>query len=185
MWCKHTNYQQAAQIPLIIAAPGKAAGAKTTAMVETADIYPTLSDLAGLPARSGLDGRSFSPVLDDPTKAARDYVIHVYPRGDRLGRAIRGPRYRFVEWKVPGAEADSAEFELYDYQEDPLETKNLAAAMPEVITRMRALLASHPEAKPQIKAKAGKAKIAKPAAKKIQRSPRDVSQSRCRQAMGA
>ncbi|MCB1210413.1 MAG: sulfatase-like hydrolase/transferase [Verrucomicrobiales bacterium] len=177
MWCKHTNYEQAAHIPLIVAAPGKAAGAKTTAMVETADIYPTLSDLAGLPARSGLDGRSFAPVLDDPTKAARDYVIHVYPRGDRLGRAIRGPRYRFVEWKVPGAEPETAEYELYDYQDDPLETKNLAAAMPDVITEMRALLASHPEAKPQIKVKASKGE-SKAAAK-----PKGKSSTKDRHAM--
>lgn len=169
MWCKHTNYEQAARIPLIIAAPGKTSGAKTNAMVETADIYPTLSDLVGLPARSGLDGRSFSPVLDDPSKTARDHVIHVYPRGERLGRAIRTPRYRFVEWKVPGAEPETAEYELYDYQVDPLETKNVAAAMPEVITTMRALLASHPEAKQQIKVKAGKAKIEKPDAKKKDR----------------
>jgi iduronate 2-sulfatase len=76
----------------------------------------------------------------------------VYPRGDRLGRAVRDARYRFVEWKNPGASADSAEFELYDYEADPLETKNIASAQPAVVAKFRALLAKEPEAIHQIRA---------------------------------
>lgn len=153
-WCKHTNYEQAARIPLILAGPGITAGAKTQALVETVDIYSTLAELAGLPAREGLDGLSFAPVLKDPAQAARQSVIHVYPRNNLLGRAIRTARHRMVEWKKPGSPADTAEFELYDYQADPLETKNLAAEQPEVLAELRAILATHPEAKPQIKTSA-------------------------------
>jgi len=40
---------------------------------------------------------------------------------------------------------------LYDYQDDPLETRNLAANKPEVVAELRAILAKHPEAKPQVK----------------------------------
>jgi iduronate 2-sulfatase len=153
MWCKHTNYEQAARIPLIVAAPGvTAAASKTSAMVETVDIYPTLCELAGLDAPAGLDGRSFAATLRDPKAATRDHIIHVYPRTGLLGRAIRTERYRLVEWKTPGADAGTAVFELYDYETDPLETKNLAADKPEVVTQMRAILAGHPEAKPQLKA---------------------------------
>ena len=50
----------------------------------------------------------------------------------------------------PGRAADTAELELYDYETDPLETKNLAAEQTEGHGRMRAMLAKHPEAKPQI-----------------------------------
>ena len=54
MWCKHTNYEHAARIPLIVVAPGAAkAGIKTGALAETVDIYPTLCELAGLPAPQG------------------------------------------------------------------------------------------------------------------------------------
>ncbi len=63
MWCKHTNYEQAARIPVIVAAPGMKAAAKTAALIETVDIYPTLCELAGLPAPSGLDGASFAAAL--------------------------------------------------------------------------------------------------------------------------
>jgi iduronate 2-sulfatase len=134
-------------------------GAATPALVETVDVYPTLAELAGLPAPQGLDGRSFAATLRDPKTPHRDHVIHVYPRsrpevGNVLGRAIRTDRYRMVEWKKPGAAADTAEFELYDYQADPLEMKNLAADQPEVVAQLRALLAKHPEAKPQFGEKA-------------------------------
>jgi iduronate 2-sulfatase len=150
MWCKHTNYEQAARIPLLIAAPG-IAPARSSALVETVDVYPTLSELAGLPMPSGLDGLSFAKVLRNPDQRVRDSIIHVYPRNQLLGRAIRTARHRMVEWKTPGAETSTAEYELYDYEKDPLETKNLAASQPEILESLKAILAKHPEAKPQIK----------------------------------
>jgi iduronate 2-sulfatase len=154
-WCKHDNYEQATRIPLIVVAPGVTTpGARATnALVETVDIYPTLAELAGLPAPQvpqGIEGKSFVSVLRDPNLGAKNYLYHVYPRGERIGRAIRTPRHRFVEWKVPGRPADTADRELYDYEKDSLETKNLAAEQPEVVARLRAILAGLPEAKPQI-----------------------------------
>ena len=95
--------------------------------------------------------RSFAALLSAPAAAHRDHVIHVYPRGQRLGRALRTDRYRLVEWKAPGGDPATAEFELYDYRDDPGENQNLAADRPAVVTELRALLATHPEAKPQIK----------------------------------
>jgi iduronate 2-sulfatase len=156
MWCKHSNYEQAARIPLIVAAPGvtRPGTRATNALVETVDIYPTLAELAGLPAPKvpqGMDGRSFASALRDPKLSPRDHLFHAYPRGERIGRAVRTARYRLVEWKVPGAAAASADLELYDYETDPLETKNLATTQPEVVAQLRALLAKQPEAKPQIK----------------------------------
>ena len=160
MWCKHTNYEQATRIPLIVVAPGVAkAGARTAALVESVDIYPTLCELAGLPAGKGLDGVSFAATLKDNTKFAREAITHVYPRGERLGRAIRTARYRLVEWKkfgAPGAPADTAEFELYDYESDPGETKNLAKENPQVVGELAAILARQSEAKPPWRAGGGK-----------------------------
>jgi iduronate 2-sulfatase len=152
MWCKHTNYEQAARIPVIVSAPGGAKGVGTNTMVETVDLYPTMCELAGLPAPTGLDGRSFANVVRDPEATARDYVTHVYPRSGRLGRAIRDARYRMVEWKPQAAARDTAEIELYDYQDDPLETANIAARSPEVVARLRSRLDQQPEAKKQWKA---------------------------------
>ena len=155
MWCKHTNYEQATRIPLIISSPGCAAGQKSQALIETVDVYPTLCELAGLPARDGLDGLSAAATLKSPDVQTRESVIHVYPRGERLGRAIRTNRFRMVEWKVPGADASEVEYELYDYENDPLETFNIAGSNPEVLAKLQAILARQPEAVPQIRASAG------------------------------
>lgn len=149
IWCKHTNFEQAARIPLIIADPDGAGNARTSALIETVDLYPTLAELAGIPEKAGLDGISQAAVVKDPGVTLRDHVIHVYPRGGKLGRAIRTERFRMVEWKRPGASSDAAEFELYDYQIDPLETRSLASDDPDTLAKLQAILATHPEAKPQ------------------------------------
>ena len=166
-WCKHDNYEQATRIPLIVIVPGvTTSGSRATnALVETVDIYPTLAELAGLAAPQvpqGIEGKSFVSALRDPNLGTKEYLYHVYPRGERIGRAIRTPHHRFVEWKVPGRAADTADLELYDYEKDPFETKNLAAEQPEVVARLRAILAGLPEAKPQI------ARVRPPTAKQIQ-----------------
>jgi len=150
-WCKHSNYEEAARIPFVVAGPVAAVGRRCGALVESVDLYPTLCGLAGLPVPPGLDGASFEAQLRDPARPGKDAVLHVYPRGPRLGRALRTARHRLVEWKKPGAPADTAEFELYDYERDPAETRNLAAEQPERVAELRALLARYPEAKPQIK----------------------------------
>ena len=157
MWCKHTNYEQASRIPLIVCAPGVAkAGARTGALAETVDLYPTLCELAGLPIPAGLDGASFASALKEPATAkTKEAAFHVFPRsprglGELLGRAVRTERYRLVEWKQVAASADTAILELYDYVADPDETKNLAGEQPEVVAQLRAILARQPEAKPQI-----------------------------------
>lgn len=152
IWTKHTNYEQANRIPLFIIAPGMKPGA-SRAFVETVDIFPTLAELAGLPRPAGpqpIDGLSLVPVLKDPSATVRDHAYHCFPRGtDRLGRAIRSDRYRLVEWKKPGAPADTAELELYDYQATAPESENLAGKLPEVVKELRAVLARHPEAEPR------------------------------------
>ena len=98
IWCKHTNYEQAARIPLIIVAPDGSKNARSSSLIETVDLYPTLVELASLPPGEGLDGVSQARVVTAPSQEIRDHVIHVYPRGGRIGRAVRTERYRLVEW---------------------------------------------------------------------------------------
>ena len=163
MWCKHTNYEQATRIPLLVVAPGVTRpGARTAALAETVNIFPTLIELAGLAGSAektavpqGLDAGSLAAVLREPAATGVEAVFHVYPRspspGQRLvGRAVRTARHRLVEWKKLGAPSDSAIVELYDYEADPVETKNLASEQPEVVAHLRSILANQPEARPQI-----------------------------------
>jgi iduronate 2-sulfatase len=151
IWTKHTNYEQANRIPILISAPGiTQPNSNTRQLAESVDIFPTLAELAQLPPPSGpqaIDGLSLVPVLKDSDSRIRDHAFHCFPK-QTLGRAIRTERYRLVEWKMPSAPPESAELELYDYQTDPLETQNLAADQPKVLDQLRAILAKHPNPKP-------------------------------------
>ena len=152
IWTKHVNYELANKIPLIISAPGHIAeNSSTSQLTETVDIYPTLVELAGfeLPeVKQPFDGTSMVPVLENPESHIRDHAYHAFPRGGRLGRAIRTDQYRMVEWKKIGEADDTAEYELYDYQEGNVEKKNIALEHPKVLEELKSILAKHPEAKP-------------------------------------
>ncbi len=148
IWTKHTNYEQANRIPILIVAPGVAkAGSVTRQLTETVDIYPTLAELAGLPAPKGpqaIDGKSLVPVLKNPKARVRDHAFHAYPRR-RLGRAIRTERYRLVEWRNPGESPNKAEYELYDYSKGQVETVNIAGEQTALVKKLAAKLAVYPE----------------------------------------
>ncbi len=148
IWTKHTNYEQANRIPLLIRAPGVATpGSSTLQPAESVDVYPTLAELAGLPIPDppqSLSGTSLVPVLQDPAARVRSHAYHVFPRA-KLGQAIRTERYRLVEWKAVDEPPANAEYELYDYETDPLERRNLIDELPEVAAELRAILATYPQ----------------------------------------
>ncbi len=152
IWTKHTNYEQANRIPLIIVAPGVSiAGGVTKQLAESVDLYPTLCELAGLPAPEApqpIDGVSLVRVLKDPTARVRDHAYHAYPKR-KLGRAIRTERYRLVEWKPLGNPQATPEYELYDYWNDPHETKNWAGDSPGVVDRLATILKRYPPPVPR------------------------------------
>jgi uncharacterized sulfatase len=129
IWQKRTLFEQAARTPLIIRAPGvKGNGTASTRIVEFVDIYPTLTDLAGLKPPKGLEGRSLKPLLDNPlAKWNGTAITQVLRPADKrllqpvMGRSIRTARWRYTDW----AEGKSG-VELYDHATDPLEFNNLA-----------------------------------------------------------
>ncbi|MEO0587868.1 MAG: sulfatase-like hydrolase/transferase, partial [Planctomycetota bacterium] len=136
IWCKHTNYEQATRSPLIIAAPGIGAGGESAgAPVEFVDVYPTMLDLAGIPPHESLHGTSLVPMLEDPGASVKVAAVSQYPRGGganlRMGYAYRTDRYRLVLWrqmdfKNGATTGPIVATELYDYEADPLETRNVA-----------------------------------------------------------
>ncbi|MFV0443803.1 MAG: sulfatase [Planctomycetaceae bacterium] len=129
-WCKHTNYEVATRVPLIISVPGqKQPGQTSNRLVEFVDIFPSLCDACDLPIPAQLEGTSFLPLMDDPQRPWKSAAFHVFPRtipghGHALGRGIRTETHRLVEWKAD--HDDFTEYELYDLIADPQENENVA-----------------------------------------------------------
>ena len=130
IWQKRTLFEQGARSPLIIRDP-KAAGNGTASprVVEFIDIYPTLTEAAGIETPSDLDGKSLAPLLENPIVEWNGHAITqiLRPADDRLetavmGCSIRTDRWRYTEW----AEGASG-IELYDHWADPMEFNNLAS----------------------------------------------------------
>ncbi len=149
-WTKHSNFEQAVRIPILFAGPGISKNKSTKQLAETVDIYPTLSDLAGLSKPNvpqPFDGLSLVPVLKNPEKTIRNHAYHSYPkqRGELIGQAIRTERYRMVQWTNVVNENETHIYELYDYEEDPLETKNFANEKPEVLKELIEIVNTHPK----------------------------------------
>lgn len=126
LWCKHSNFEIAARVPMVLSVPGqKQPGARTDALVEFVDIYPTLCDLCGIPLPEGLEGVSLAPLLDDPNRPVKSAAFSQYPRGPAMGYSMRTDRYRYTEWQ-PKKPGPPVAVELYDHQVDPQENVNLA-----------------------------------------------------------
>ena len=136
LWTKANNYELSTRVPLIISVPGQAhAGARTDALVEFVDVYPTLAEMCRLEAPVGVEGISIAPLLAKPDRPWKRAVFSQYPRarkrnrhrrhGDIMGYAVRTDRYRYVEWR----EWKSKEVvtrELYDHENDSQEMRNVA-----------------------------------------------------------
>jgi arylsulfatase A-like enzyme len=128
LWCKHDNFESTTNAPLIVSIPGmSSAGQKTKALVEFVDIYPTLCELCGLPLPNTLEGTSFAPVLEDPTRDWKKAAFSHYPHGGFMGYTLGTQRYRYTEWlRRNNRSAPPAGIELYDHQSDPEENVNVA-----------------------------------------------------------
>jgi iduronate 2-sulfatase len=140
IWGKHCLYENALRSPLMIRAPGlQAPGRISAATVETVDVFPTLMDLCGLRAPSDLDGRSLRAQLNNPAAPAAKPAHGFWTGGQRT---VRTERWRLIAQTVKGDA--SPHMELFDYQTDPDETRNHAAAHPDVVAELLAQLGSVP-----------------------------------------
>ena len=137
-WCKHTNFEIATRAALMISAPGmKHAGAKTDALTEFVDIYPSLCELAGLKIAGGVQGESFAKLLDDPSRPFKAMAMSQYPRQkDVMGYSMRTDRWRYTEWVKKDKHDEVVARELYDHQSDPGETANVAAANADTVKQL-------------------------------------------------
>jgi iduronate 2-sulfatase len=167
-WGKTTLWEEVARAPLIWKVPGLTKpGSVCERTVDFMTLYPTLTDLCGVPTPKHVEGASIRPLLANPTAAWAHPGITTYGQG-RHG--IRTEKWRYIHYE------DGSE-ELYDEDKDPYEWTNLAAK-PEYAATIRELAVFLPkENKPAIKNSAaggeddgpGTDKAAKAAARKAKK----------------
>jgi arylsulfatase A-like enzyme len=80
-------------------------------------IYPTLSELSGLPIPPHVEGASIRRLLADPGASWDRAALTTHGYGNH---AVRTADWRYIRY------ADGAE-ELYDERNDPYEWRNLAS----------------------------------------------------------
>lgn len=130
-WSKHSNVNLDIRIPFMISAPGLIApGSRTSAMVETVDVYPTLAELAGLTPPDTVEGFSMVPQLTNPGRAWKSAAFAEYPRwpagqGRTMGYTVRSQEFRYTVW-VPDRDGSILAQELYHLRIDPTESRNVA-----------------------------------------------------------
>lgn len=130
-FAKHSNANIDIRVPLLVRVPGmETAGMRSSALVETVDIYPTLAELAGLAVPHDLEGLSFVPLLSNPQRSWKEAAFAQFPRSMRsfgrgTGYTVRTHRYRYTAWVVDETRELVAQ-ELYDLAADPEESVNVA-----------------------------------------------------------
>ncbi len=131
LWCKHSNFEQATHVPMIISTPEGEKG-RYSYPVEFLDVFPTLCDAAGLSIPEHLQGTSLVPAMKDLNHRVKDYAVSQFDRGKIRGYSLRGDRYRLTVWMKDNYSTDKPfdenlihDCELYDYKTDPNETRNL------------------------------------------------------------
>ncbi len=142
LWGKATNFENATRVPFIIYNP-QFAHKEVKTPVEFVDFFPTLCEMASIPKPDNVKGKSLISLINGQaiTSNHYEYAVSQYARDSKMGYSIRNEKYRYTIWiGWSGKQYDLAltekpimdttmvyAEELYDYVNDPFETKNVAA----------------------------------------------------------
>lgn len=133
IWGKHTIFERALKSAFIMKVPGMENGKRIDKIVSTTDIYPALMDLCGTPVQHPVDGLSLTGLLRNPEDNGWRNTAYSYFRN---GISLRTERYRLTRY----FREEQPVVELYDYQNDPDETENIAGENPEIVNELMPLL---------------------------------------------
>jgi arylsulfatase A-like enzyme len=100
------------------------------------DVLPTMAELTGQPMPADIDGISFLPtLLGNPDQPQHDYLYWEFHKGPKpFSQAVRRGRWKAYQER-------GKPLELYDLAADPFEQHDLAGDKPELVARMKAILA--------------------------------------------
>ncbi|WP_154857376.1 sulfatase [Cyclobacterium xiamenense] len=136
-WMKVSLKEESSRVPLIVKVPGKAPQV-CHSFVELIDLYPTVTELAGVQAVDRIQGKSFAPALDDPAYQTREFAFSVNTWRGTHTFLIRNEKWAFIQYGEEGEEG----MELFDMEQDPKQYTNLAQlpAYKKTVERMQEIL---------------------------------------------
>lgn len=126
-WQKYTGWRAVTRVPLMIRVPkdaapglpkGTVAGTRCDQPVDLLSLYPTLTDLSGVPAKDTNHGASLLPLLKDSQSEWSHFGITYLAERGSYGLSAKD--WRYIHYA-------NGEEELYHIAEDPYEWNNLAA----------------------------------------------------------
>ena len=118
LWVKHSNFEVALQVPLIVSASNIPKNKKTNSIAELVDLYPSICELANISQPTHLEGESFVNALKYPSKIYKNTALARYHKGETLV----ADSYFYTEWNKKGKTMAKM---LYDHKIDPDENRNL------------------------------------------------------------
>ena len=134
---KRALYDGGIRVPMIVRWPGRVEdGSVSDAVWAFWDVLPTLAEIAGQTAPSGIDGVSMLPAILGQGKQAPHQPLYWEFHEGGFKQAVRDG-----DWKAVRLGPGKA-LELYDIKDDIGETRNVAAPHPNVVARIEAFLGS-------------------------------------------
>lgn len=130
LWKKRYPWQASVAVPLVIAGPGVSRERVVDHPASILDLTATWLDYAGAAPLPGMDSRTLRPVLEARANNSRDVALSAFGSW----RLAFDGRFKLIRGE---AESDL----LYDLKDDPQESVNLAAKLPQHVHRLSAFLA--------------------------------------------
>jgi len=135
---KETMFEEAARVPWLIRLPGQTRSKTISQPVSHLDFVPTLLDLLGAPNHPQCAGKSLLPLIQNETMSPDTVFLQWSPNRTKIKKGTKLARRQMIRravdestrtavspdgWKLCLRDKDLNE--LYNLNDDPLETRNL------------------------------------------------------------
>jgi len=114
---KQSLYDDVMKVPMLFSGPGIPKG-KSNALIYIHDVYPTVCELVGAEKPKGIDGVSFSSIIEGKKEETRDHLMFAYCTTQR---AIRNGTWKLIQYPQINRT------QLFNLKNDPWEKNNLAS----------------------------------------------------------
>lgn len=141
---KMSMFEGSSHVPLLIMGPGLKSGLEADQLVSLVDLYPTVLDIAAIPAPGFLSGHSLLPLLSRVSASSKDerpdWILSEY-HGCNVNAStymLRSGRWKYIAY----ADGLSVPPQLFDLTRDKEELHNVVLKFPDVRAHLDKLLHS-------------------------------------------